>query len=68
MKSDNEDLHKKACDNQENYYVDAETGLKVLTAYFLQNRGYCCESYCRHCPYGFNLKETQNEHKTSKSE
>jgi hypothetical protein len=25
----------------------------VLTAKFLRERGYCCESGCRHCPYGF---------------
>jgi hypothetical protein len=33
------------------YYV--EDGRWVFTEQFLQNRGYCCESGCRHCPYGF---------------
>ena len=33
------------------YYV--ENGLFVFTAHFLQRRGYCCESGCRHCPYGY---------------
>jgi len=28
-----------------------ENGLMVLTAHFLKNRGYCCGSGCRHCPY-----------------
>lgn len=28
----------------------------VLTAKYLFKRGYCCESGCRHCPYGFNKK------------
>jgi hypothetical protein len=32
------------------YYV--EDGLLVFTAAFLRKRGYCCESGCRHCPYG----------------
>jgi len=32
------------------YYV--ENGFVVLTAHYLRNRGYCCESGCRHCPYG----------------
>jgi hypothetical protein len=32
------------------YYV--ENGLMVFTAHFLRQRGYCCESGCRHCPYG----------------
>jgi hypothetical protein len=25
----------------------------VFTEYYLRERGYCCESGCRHCPYGF---------------
>ena len=33
------------------YYF--EDGLMVFTAHFLRNRGYCCESGCGHCPYGF---------------
>lgn len=33
------------------YYI--ENGLMVFTAAFLQRRGYCCESGCRHCPYGY---------------
>jgi Family of unknown function (DUF5522) len=24
----------------------------VLTAQYLLRRGYCCNSGCRHCPYG----------------
>ncbi len=28
-----------------------EDGLMVLTRRYLANRGYCCESICRHCPY-----------------
>jgi hypothetical protein len=33
------------------YYLE---GTKmVFTADFLRRRGYCCESGCRHCPYGF---------------
>ena len=30
-----------------------EDGLMVLTRRYLLNRGYCCESGCRHCPYNF---------------
>ena len=33
------------------YYV--EDGLYVFTAHYLLKRGYCCQSGCRHCPYGF---------------
>ena len=33
------------------YYF--ENGLMVFTAHYLRDRGYCCTSGCRHCPYGF---------------
>jgi len=36
------------------YYT--ENGFVVFTAHYLRNRGYCCESGCRHCPYGFVSK------------
>jgi hypothetical protein len=29
----------------------------VFTEKFLRERGYCCESGCRHCPYGFRRDE-----------
>jgi Family of unknown function (DUF5522) len=32
-------------------YLDPGSGLFVLTATFLADRGYCCERGCRHCPY-----------------
>jgi hypothetical protein len=34
------------------FYINAE-GLMVFTAVYLRKRGYCCQSGCRHCPYGF---------------
>jgi len=37
------------------YYL--ENGLYVFTERYLLNRGYCCESGCRHCPYGFISQE-----------
>lgn len=33
------------------YYL--ENGRMVFTAQYLRRRGYCCQSGCRHCPYGF---------------
>ena len=36
----------------EDYYFN-ENGFMVFTAAYLLKRGYCCESGCRHCPYGF---------------
>jgi uncharacterized protein DUF5522 len=32
-------------------YLDPRTGLFVLTAAFLADRGTCCGRGCRHCPY-----------------
>lgn len=32
-------------------YLDPTTGLFVLTAAFHAERGSCCGSGCRHCPY-----------------
>jgi hypothetical protein len=32
-------------------YLDPGTGLIVLTAGFLADRGTCCGRGCRHCPY-----------------
>ncbi len=39
------------------YYV--EDGFIVMTAVYLRKRGYCCESGCRHCPYGFVRKDRE---------
>lgn len=45
----------------EDYYI--ERGNYVFTEKFLKKRGYCCESNCRHCPYGFanRLKVQDNK-------
>ena len=32
-------------------YPDPATGYHVFTADYLLDRGYCCGSGCRHCPY-----------------
>ena len=32
-------------------YLDPDTGLFVLTAGYLADRGTCCDRGCRHCPY-----------------
>lgn len=32
-------------------YTDPETGLFVLTAVYLRDRGFCCDRGCRHCPF-----------------
>jgi hypothetical protein len=41
------------------YYL--ENGLVVLTAQYLRDRGYCCTSGCRHCPYGFERENSGDQ-------
>ena len=41
--------------NHPDYYY--EDGMLVFTAEYLKNRGYCCRSGCRHCPYGYKAEE-----------
>jgi hypothetical protein len=41
------------------YYMD--NGFMVFTAIFLLKRGYCCESGCRHCPYGTKAAEPERK-------
>jgi hypothetical protein len=40
------------------YYL--ENGLFVFTAKYLRERGYCCESGCRHCPYGYGKQDERD--------
>lgn len=44
------------------FYQDAE-GRMVFTADYLLRRGYCCESGCRHCPYGDGEEESITKRK-----
>jgi len=46
-------FNKKIPMEEGDYYLTPE-GYKVFTAQYLLRRGYCCESGCRHCPYGYN--------------
>ena len=39
-------------------YVDPATGYQVFTARYLLDRGHCCDSLCRHCPYRAPESET----------
>jgi hypothetical protein len=35
----------------EDFYMEGR--FIVFTEKFLRDRGYCCESGCRHCPWGY---------------
>jgi Family of unknown function (DUF5522) len=43
--------HLAAIASGEPCYDDPSTWLTVFTAAFLAERGYCCDSGCRHCPF-----------------
>ena len=43
--------HEQALSAGDSMYVDPVTGLSVLSARFLADRGWCCGRGCRHCPY-----------------
>jgi len=43
--------HAAALGADEAGYLDPASGLFVLTAAFLAERGTCCGRGCRHCPY-----------------
>jgi hypothetical protein len=43
--------HAAAVARGDSGYTDPASGLFVLTAGFLANRGTCCDNGCRHCPY-----------------
>lgn len=43
--------HAEALSCGEAGYLDPATGLLVFTAAYLAERGRCCDSGCRHCPY-----------------
>jgi hypothetical protein len=39
------------------FYI--ENGLYVFTEKYLRERGKCCQSGCRHCPFGFKKEKTR---------
>ena len=41
------------------YYL--EKGRWVFTEKFLRERGHCCESGCRHCPFGYRSGEVKRK-------
>jgi hypothetical protein len=51
-------LHDQAIKEGKLTYVDPATGYTVFTELFHLNRGTCCGSKCRHCPYNHkNVKK-----------
>lgn len=46
------EAHAKACASGEETYEDPVTLETVFTRRYLEERGWCCQQGCRHCPYG----------------
>jgi hypothetical protein len=42
------------------YYIN-EQGYWVFTSHYHIKRGFCCESGCLHCPYGFKRNAGRNK-------
>jgi len=51
------DVKKHIPVEEGDYYT--ENGYRVFTEKYHLKRGYCCESGCRHCPYGYNPKQNR---------
>jgi hypothetical protein len=58
-----EEIHKFAVEKGQKQYTDPESGYTVFTQLFMMERGWCCGSGCRHCPYGH--QNLPNERKGS---
>lgn len=43
--------HREAVEAGDPGYMDPATGLFVMTARYLWDRGACCDQGCRHCPF-----------------
>ena len=46
-----EEAHKRACLAGQPTYIDPHSGYTVFTQLAALERGRCCGSGCRHCPY-----------------
>ena len=54
-------LMKKILPLEKGDFYFSPEGYRVFTEQYHIKRGYCCESGCKHCPYGYDKKtNTQN--------
>ena len=51
LRDDIKKLHEEAMRDRRDSYIDPDTGHQVMTEQYLWERGWCCGSGCRHCPY-----------------
>ncbi len=50
-----ENFQNKPPLESDDYYL-SEEGYIVFTEKYHLKRGYCCQSGCKHCPYGYDKK------------
>jgi hypothetical protein len=53
MSDDMSGFGKRAQLDPEDYYIGYE-GYMVFTEKYHLKRGHCCQSGCKHCPYGYD--------------
>jgi hypothetical protein len=56
IKDKNSKLIPRRNEMKEGIHFYMESGYMVFTESYHMQRGYCCKSGCRHCPYGFKKK------------
>ncbi|NEQ48853.1 MAG: hypothetical protein F6K11_01800 [Leptolyngbya sp. SIO3F4] len=56
MSDDLSDFFQKPKYDPEDFYYSPDGYIVFTEAYHLK-RGYCCQSGCLHCPYGFRKKK-----------
>lgn len=52
--------HDEALTRQSDGYLDPLSGRFVFTAAYLWERGTCCNTGCRHCPYAKGTRYTSD--------
>jgi hypothetical protein len=57
------ELHQRACDNDQDSYIDPDSGYIVLTSKAHLKRGICCGNACRHCPFEYINVPAANKEK-----
>ena len=55
MRNEDADGFSKPKLEPDEYYL-SEEGYIIFTEKYHLKRGYCCQSGCKHCPYGFDKK------------
>lgn len=59
VRPDRQAAHDAAVARGEAGYLDPDSGLFVMTSAYLLEKGPCCSSGCRHCPYRTSASEAE---------